>query len=205
MIKILDKTVVLANGSFPKGESALHILRSAERVVCCDGAADSFVNWGGKPTIIIGDCDSVTENVLNSFPHLNVENQDHNDLYKAIEYCIGQGWHKITILGATGLRDDFTLANLGILMEFCDRCEIELVTDYGIFNAITKMTEFDSFAGQQVSLFTLDDSTEISETGLVYQPPQNHLKGLWQGASNESKGDKFTVHTNGLSLVYRTF
>jgi hypothetical protein len=54
-------------------------------------------------------------------------------------------------------------------------------------------------------LFTLSPSTEISTDGLRYEPPQNHLTAMWQGVSNESLGEQFTIRTNGPTIVYRLF
>ena len=64
-------TVILANGSFPApGSLPAQLLERAERVVCCDGAADRLIAGGRIPDAIVGDGDSVSMAVRNQYPHL---------------------------------------------------------------------------------------------------------------------------------------
>ena len=54
------ETVILAAGDFPqKGTEAWQLLTAAQRVICCDRAANlyhrSFRKW---PTVTVGDMDS---------------------------------------------------------------------------------------------------------------------------------------------------
>ena len=53
--------IVLAAGDFPSGEVARALLENAEQVICCDSAAEEFCTWGGVPTAIVGDMDSLPD------------------------------------------------------------------------------------------------------------------------------------------------
>ena len=52
--------VILANGLFPSGQQCIEILEGAEKIICCDGAADKLSAFGLLPHAIIGDLDSLS-------------------------------------------------------------------------------------------------------------------------------------------------
>lgn len=197
--------VILAAGDFPQGEVARALLDAAREVICCDGAAEEYCATGAVPTAVVGDFDSLSEELrvrladrLHHRPDQNV-----NDLWKALTLAIDRGARAVTVLGAFGRREDHSVGNLALLAARCGEVDIEMVGDRGVFNFIEAESSFESFAGEQVSLFTLAPATEISTIGLRYEPPQNHLTAMWQGVSNESLGEQFTITTNGPTIVYR--
>ncbi len=199
--------VVLANGEFPASGVAAELLAVAERVVCCDGAADKLLSYGREPTVIIGDGDSTnaaTSRYYNSL-FVKVAEQDTNDLCKALDYCIEKGWSDIVVLGASGLREDHALANLGVMIKYSDVCRLSMVTMHGVFNVACGHDVFESWQGQQVSLFTFDPRVNVSIEGLLYVPAEGRLDGLWHGISNESVGNEFVIDSDGPVLVYRVF
>ena len=75
-------TVIVANGAFPKGEVALAILRHARHIIACDGAAKTLLNQGFEPTgiTVIGDGDSLSEELKAQLHFIQIEEQDSNDL-----------------------------------------------------------------------------------------------------------------------------
>ncbi len=200
-------TVVLANGEFPSYGIGASLLFNSQMVVCCDGAVDKLLLLGKEPSAIVGDGDSIDEATAAKYASLMVRipEQESNDLCKALDYCLSQGMQDITILGASGMRDDHALANIGVLVRYFSKCEMELITDYGVFNVVRGEAIFESFAKQQVSLFALDSTTKIETEGLLYQPPQGHLSPLWGGLSNEAKGDEFKLKTDSELIVFRVF
>ena len=96
------KTAVLAAGDFPApGGLARRLLESAERVICCDSAADAYwEEFAREPDAVVGDCDSVRRAYRNL---VRVAEQDTNDLTKAISYCRSRNWRDLVILGALGI------------------------------------------------------------------------------------------------------
>jgi len=159
--------------------------------------------------------------------------QETNDLTKAVAYCEAKGYDVIAILGATGLREDHTLGNIALLGDYAKRFKaICLLTDYGRIDAVLSgmsvndyadtgvdakapevcttrdgkytVARFQSIAGQQVSIFSLDPTTRISTLGLKY-PVENHcFTSWWQGTLNEAVGEQFSLSIDqGCLLVYR--
>lgn len=199
--------VILAAGDFPHGEVARALLTEACEVICCDGAAEEYCATGAIPAAVVGDFDSLSEQLRTQLADRlhHRPDQDVNDLWKALTLTIECGAREVTVLGAFGRREDHSIGNLMLCAARMNEVDIHVVGDRGTFEFIDRDSRFESFAGQQVSLFTLSPATEISTLGLRYEPPQNRLAAMWQGVSNESLGGEFTICTNGPTIVYRKF
>src|SRR5674476_421694 len=101
-------TAIVADGTFPKHEIPLDYLKKAQRIVCCDGSASSLILAGMEPVAIVGDMDSLSDDLANRFADriFRDENQDTNDLTKVVEWCRENNFRDIIIVGATGKRED---------------------------------------------------------------------------------------------------
>ena len=195
--------VVLANGDFPVHAVPLSLLENATHIVACDGAVAHLTARDGHSDIIaIGDGDSVPDNLRDRL--IQIDEQEDNDLTKATRYCLKQGWRRIAYLGATGKREDHTLGNISLIARYFLEMGVEplLVTDYGWFVVAQGDTEFESFQGQQVSIFNVNCKHLVSE-GLKWQ--SYPYRQLWQGTLNEALNTVFSLHADGCYLVYRTF
>ncbi len=58
------EAVILANGEYPSHPLPLQMLKNAEFVVCCDGAANEYILRGHTPDVIIGDGDSLSSPLI---------------------------------------------------------------------------------------------------------------------------------------------
>ncbi len=206
--------VILANGDYPTHPIPVNLLHQAKRLLCCDQAGEMALH-DPKLTIeaVVGDGDSLSMDLRNLIGSrfIHIEEQEDNDLTKATRYAIShlKQWgidEKPTIiyLGATGKREDHTLANISLMMRYHKEMNIKpvMVTDYGWFIPVTGDAVFESFPGQQVSLFNFS-CTELSGEGLKWAPYATTQ--LWQGSLNEALDHQFAIHANGYYLVYRTF
>lgn len=198
--------VILANGEFPKHEIPLDILRNSKYLICCDGAIDKLKHTNIKPQAIVGDCDSLSFQTKEKYAEILQQDPDQetNDLTKSVNFCLRNGFSKLIILGATGQREDHTLGNISLLLEYMPKAEVQMITDHGVFVPIDSDAEFESFAGQQVSLFSISDR-EISSTNLKYPIHKRIFSNWWQGTLNESESDKFTIETTGKLIIFRVF
>jgi thiamine pyrophosphokinase len=199
-------TVILANGAFPRHSVPLSFLRKASRIICCDGATESLLEYGLEPDFIIGDLDSLSQELQQRYSHClhHDDDQETNDLTKAVRFCAERQWNEITILGATGKREDHTLGNISLLADYAEYVNIQLITDYGVFFPLLKSGCFESFRGQQVSIFSLTPDTVFSFHGLKYPVTGQTLPSWWQGTLNEAIGNGFTIEMDGgKALVFR--
>ena len=203
-----SKTVILADGSYPEHEIPLGYLKNSGRIICCDGSAEILVKKGFIPEAIVGDLDSVNREISEKYSDrlFRDNDQDTNDLTKAVKWCINKGYTDIVILGATGKREDHTIGNISLLAEYAKETDVVMVTDTGIFSPHLKSSHFPSFPGQQISVFSINPETEITSAGLKYALKKKKLKNWWQATLNEATGDSFDLSfTKGPLIVYQKF
>jgi thiamine pyrophosphokinase len=200
--------IILANGNFPSHEVPLGKLQDANTIICCDGSANILVKNKMEPQYILGDMDSIDDTLKNKYRDriIDLPGQDENDLRKAIVWAEKNGAEKASILGATGKRDDHSLANIFTLLQYPSQLEMIIYTDHGIFSVAENEKTFDSFTGQQISLFATDQSIEVTSNNLKYNMINNVLTSLYCGSLNESINDSFTLTlSHGQILVYQVF
>lgn len=196
------QVVVLANGDYPSHPLAVNQLTQAPAVICCDGAADAYIARGGRPVAIIGDGDSLSNHVRSAYSELiiRVEEQETNDLTKAMHHAHSLGWTRILILGATGKREDHTLGNISLLGDYLQwGGEVRMFTDQGVFVPVVNEGCFRLGQGQKVSVFNFD-TTGLQATGLAY--PLYDFDRWWQGTLNTAVADTVTIRGRGRFLVY---
>lgn len=198
----LYDAVILANGEQPEHSIPVRLLQDAPYVVCCDGA----VQFCDRADAIVGDGDSLPAWAHDKYGSIieQVTEQDNNDLTKATLHCLRKGFRRVVYLGATGLREDHTLGNISLLMLYANEFGIEpiMATNHGWFVPGSFTCDFESFPGQQVSIFNFG-CKELHTTGLLYDGYS--FKSWWQGTLNEATADHFSIMADGDYLVFRTY
>jgi len=197
------KAVILANGVFPTHEIPLQELKSSKYIVCCDGAINKLEKAEIEPYAIVGDLDSLNADLKLKYRDIvhHFANQDTNDLTKAVNWCLKNGFSDITIVGATGERDDHMIGNVFLLTQYAKKVKIKMLTSYGFFTPIIRSKNFESYTRQQVSIFSPNPETLISTANLRYALTNQKLEQMWQGTLNESMGDSFRIEFEGDSLI----
>ena len=205
---VKNPVVILANGNYPTHPIPVKKLHNAGCIVCCDGAADQLTAKGLEPSIIIGDLDSIDQTLKSKYNDktIHLPGQDANDLRKAIQWAEDKGKKEAIILGATGKRNDHSLSNIFIMLQFPTSLKCTLITDYGCFKTAEGTEIFKSFKGQQVSLFSTDPEIKITSSNLKYNLISTKLTDLYSGSLNESVSEVFTLYvSHGRILVYQVF
>lgn len=191
-----SNNVILANGLFPSGRRCLEILESAHKIICCDGAADKLIEHGLSPYMIIGDLDSLSKGARAAYASVLIQedDQESNDLTKAVRYCMEQGYPSVSILGATGLREDHTLGNISLMLEHFPAIEVRVISDFGMFFLVHNGERIDSCAGERISIFSVDNSLRVSASGLRYPLNDLQLSNWYRASLNEATGDHFILN-----------
>jgi thiamine pyrophosphokinase len=205
---ISSKTVILADGSFPENEIPFGYLRNAERIVCCDGGADQLIRAGFVPEAIVGDLDSISPEIAEKYSARLFPDRDQetNDLTKAVRWCTARGYRDLVILAATGKREDHTIGNISLLVEYAAEAEVMMVTDSGVFRPYLKSCVFSAFPGQQISVFSINPQTEITSRGLVYPLEARKVKNWWEATLNEATGENVELEfEDGAIIVFSCF
>ncbi len=203
-IKDID-AVILANGDYPSAPLPLSILEEAPLVVCCDGGANEYIAQGNIPHVIIGDGDSLSEENRLKYASILYHNPDQetNDQTKAVQYLLAQGKKRIAIVGATGKREDHTIGNISLLMEYQRMgASVRMYTDYGMFIPCKDTCAFSCRKGQAVSLFNFTAKGLKSE-GLAY--PIYDFSKWWQGTLNVCTGSETKIEAEGEYLVFLNY
>ena len=203
--------VIVGNGQFPKKEYPLYLLESADYVVCCDGALDTYLrHFRGRnlrrPDVVVGDMDSLSKKTAERFRDIavKIDEQETNDQSKAFHYILEHfpDVDTIHILGATGKREDHTIGNLSLLMEYaremrrqdCGRTvSVDIVSDWSTAFAITDTCTLDVGEGRSVSIICPDNSLNIKSEGLVWPTGNVVFDNLWQTTLNRASADRISL------------
>ncbi len=203
--------VIVGNGQFPKKEYPLYLLESADCVVCCDGALDTYLRHCSgrnlrRPDVVVGDMDSLSKKTAERFRDIavKIDEQETNDQSKAFHYILEHfpDVDTIHILGATGKREDHTIGNLSLLMEYaremrrqdCGRTvSVDIVSDWSTAFAITDSCTLDVGEGRSVSIICPDNSLNIKSEGLVWPTDNVVFDNLWQTTLNRASADRISL------------
>ena len=208
----MKSVAIVCNGSFPRTEYPLYLLRNADVVVCCDGALQTLEKKGIVPDVVIGDMDSVCGRALKRFSGtvVRVEEQESNDLTKAFRYVMEQvpEVSEIHILAATGRREDHTLGNLSLLMEYEKEFDlstkgvmVDLVSDYTTALALGDSATLNVGEGRPVSFFTPDPTLQIHSEGLQWPTDGVVFDNWWKASLNRAIADRITLTLSHPALV----
>jgi thiamine pyrophosphokinase len=119
----MPRIVIFANGEIPNPEAARALLREGDYLLAADGGANHLYQMGILPNMVVGDLDSIDEDVLHELIASEVEiaqypeNKDETDLELALRTSIEIGATSILIVGALGGRLDQSLASLSLLSD----------------------------------------------------------------------------------------
>ena len=214
-----SNVVIICDGVFPKSEYPRYLIRTADFIICCDGALVKFLRnskaiFGEQrlPDLVIGDMDTLSESMQKKYADIIVkeDEQEHNDQTKAVRWALNnlEGVESIYIIGATGGRADHTIGNAALLMEYTrmfdlNGINIESVTDNGTIFPINDTTEFDCGTGREVSIFTPDNTLRIKSEGLMYPTDDVVFDNWWKATLNKSVSDtvKLTFSHPSMALI----
>lgn len=203
-----SNAVILAAGAFPRKPYPRLLLEQADPVICCDSAAAAFLRYfrGERlPDAVVGDMDSIPAAVRERCRSrlVPITEQDDNDMTKALGYLLDHygGLDTITILGATGKREDHTVGNLSLLMEYArtrgldafSTPSVRMVSDYGEAFALRDSCTLWVGEGRQISLFSPDNSLRIRSQGLRWPLDEVVWDNWWKATLNQSTADAVTL------------
>ena len=209
--------VIICDGSFPKTEYPRYLIRSADFIVCCDGALKKFLRqsqaiFGEErlPDLVIGDMDTLSPSLQKKYSDIIIREseQEHNDQTKAVRWVLNNivDIEAIHILGATGGRADHTIGNLSLLMEYTRMFDLgetvlEAVTDEGTVFPVTDTIEFDCGAGREISIITPDSSLRIRSEGLQWKTDDVVFDNWWKATLNKSADDRVRLEFSHKSVA----
>ena len=144
---------------------------------------------------------NVTVGIFDKYPC----NADKGDNKYNCQWKVTFPWsvHDREVFGATGKREDHTLGNISLLLDYMKSgMEVRTITDYGVFVPAKDTQTFAAHPGQQISIINFG-AKGLQGEGLVY--PLSDFTNWWQGTLNEATSDEFTIHCTGEYLVFLAF
>ena len=201
--------VIIGAGDFPRKPYPRYLISSADIIICCDSAFGSFLKAMGSlfpgkeryPDAVVGDMDSLKRSAIKKYSRkvtfFHESEQDDNDQTKSVRYVLNNypDVTTIHILGAGGKREDHTIGNISLLMEYSrtfdlSGIEMDMVSDYSTAFAVTDSCSLEVGAGRRFSLFSPDNSLRIRSEGLAYQTGGVVFDNWWQATLNRAVADE---------------
>ena len=213
------RVIIICDGKFPKKEYPRYLIRTADYIICCDGALKKFISnsvsiFGEErlPDLVIGDMDTLSKTLQQKYADIIIKEteQEHNDQTKAVRWVLNnlKDIESIHIMGATGGRADHTIGNTSLLMEYTRMFNlqdivIEMVSDEGIIFPITDTMEFECGEGREVSIFSPDVTLNIKSEGLMYPTDDVIFDNWWKATLNKASRDtvRLTFSHKSIALV----
>ena len=208
----MKKCIIIGNGK-PPGKNLIRYLQSRNysTIICADGGADSAKKLGIVPDYIIGDFDSISRETLKHYANkskiVKISRQNDTDIEKCLKLAIKEGISIAVMTGVMGDRLDHTFCNLGIVLKFFHKIEIEIIADKSLLKAYTGKVSLSTKPNEVISLYGFNEKTKITSKGLKYPLNKTALPfGKKESTSNVALSDKIDLKiSGGIIFVIRNF
>ncbi|WP_321495552.1 thiamine diphosphokinase [uncultured Desulfobacter sp.] len=187
------KMVIVANGTLSKTDRLLSLIQQADMIIAADGGAVHLHHMGIAPQIIIGDLDSIPQEILSCFKEKQIKifkhpvRKDQTDMQLCMDYAIDHGCTNLVIMGATSTRLDHTLANIFLVRTLADQGIPTMILDAcnDIHIVVSRLT-LSGRPGDLISVIPISDRvTGLTLKGLEYPLlDQSLCMGATIGISN---------------------
>lgn len=202
----MTNILIIGNARDEKLAKWADLIDCSDVIIACDGAVNNCIEQGISVDYLIGDMDSINQEML---AHSNdgsievVENfdQENNDLTKAILFAHGLKPKAIDIIGVDGGLSDHQFCNYLSLIECQTKARIHL--DDCIVSAITKTNaEFCSIEnGTTFSLFSIGTSIGVNVTGAKWELKNSKLTPSSTGLHNIATSERLAVSCESGNLL----
>ncbi len=199
------RTLIFANGDAPSQELVNQVHRKGDLIFAADGGARHALACGLMPDAIIGDLDSVDDEIRAAVPEgrfHRVSRLDITDLEKAVAFALARRSTEVEILGAGGGRSDHALANLSVLVTHRGAAAIRMHDELFEVSLVDGSATIEGPAGTVVSLVALGVCTGVSTEGLRWPLEEFTLPFGPRGVHNEIETSpaRVSVKTGDLLL-----
>lgn len=193
---------IIANGSVDDYEAIYPLVRSCEQVIAVDGGLHHCHQLEIKPSLIVGDFDSVDPALLHQYDGIPRKQypveKDESDLELAIHQCLELS-DTIILFAIGGRRIDHTISNLFLLGINPEK--LEAFHEGELLFALAGKNELTLFRGQTISLLPIFGEATVTTSGLKWNLEESRLHHTFFSQSNVSTHEKVVVDiTEGMAL-----
>lgn len=187
---------LVASGEIGDREVTANFLLSHKGVVAVDGGLVHCHVLGITPELIVGDLDSIPQDLLKVYSHVRTVffpvEKDETDLELALELVFQGDVQRAYVYGALGGRLDHLLGNVILLTRYPGKVFLE--TEGELAFVVNRTTELSCQKGQTVSLIPFNGKVEgISTVGLKWELEKASMHKNFLGISNQCTSNKFSV------------
>ena len=175
-----------------------HLMEISDIIIACDGAMKNCIEQHIAVDYLIGDMDSINEEILNQSICSSVEiienfDQGNNDLTKAILFAHKLEAKAIDIIGVDGGKSDHQFCNYMSLVECQTTARIHL--DDCTVSVITKnSSKYHSIEpGTSFSLFSLGTCLGVNLAGAKWELNNSKLTSSSNGLHNIATSEKLAI------------
>ena len=200
----INKSVlIIANGEPPSDNTLNELVAKSDIIIAADGGSNICFQKNIIPDFIIGDLDSIDQEVLTHFESckiIEIADQNRHDLDKAIQFALTQKPDIIRVTAAFGKRIDHSLANLFHLQTSYHEKSLEFYDGYGCLSMISGNYKLDLPRDHIVSLFSFLPIDGLSLTGFQYPVNDVDYPNGFTGLSNVIQKKNATIRIKKGSL-----
>lgn len=206
------KAIIIAGGSCISKENFINIYRDDDYIICADGGLNYLDRMNMKPNLIVGDLDSVDNDVLIKYDDVEVikykPEKDFTDTELAIEQAIELGYKEIILVCATGSRFDHTLANVMLAYKYIlNSINITIIDNNNYIKPIIGIEKVLKDKYKYVSIVPITETITVDELEGFKYPLVNKVveKGSTLCISNEVVGKYgFIKLKEGIGLLIKS-
>lgn len=195
---------VVLNGSFPRKSSLIEMIKNSDFIIATDGAGNTLIDNNVIPNVVIGDLDSFKKDENRKQNIIETIDQSKTDFQKALDWCVENNIKSLSIFAISGKSEDHFLGSLYILNEYSNLINWRAYSDFSIISPSIGEKSFNSFRGQKVSLFTLNDQSIVSSKNLEYELDKYKLLPSAKAVRNISKANNFILKSSSKLIVFQS-
>jgi len=195
---------IIANGEILKKDLVERALQNVTTIIAADAGAETCKQAGITPDFIIGDCDSISHELIDTFSEvelIHLTDQYSTDMEKASNLALPMNPDRIRIISALGKRMDHTVANLLFFSDLNKKAPVEIFDNYGIMTILESgLHNIDNKSGRLISFFSPKPVENLSLTGFRYPLENENFDSWFVGISNVCDSDKCSVQFDSGTL-----
>ena len=195
---------VVLNGSFPRKSFLIEMIKNSDFIIATDGAGNTLIDNNVIPNVVIGDLDSFKKDENRKQNIIETIDQSKTDFQKALDWCVENNIKSLSIFAISGKSEDHFLGSLYILNEYSNLINWRAYSDFSIISPSIGEKSFNSFRGQKVSLFTLNDQSVVSSKNLEYELDKYKLLPSAKAVRNISKANNFILKSSSKLIVFQS-
>lgn len=190
------RALIVCGGTPPSKSLIESEINAANLIVGADSGGHAILGHGFTPDIVLGDLDSFHYTNHEGIQTLEIEDQDFNDLEKALQYALDKGSKDVVILGALGKRVDHQMKNLSAMVAYYQKFNSLIIRDdYGDTLCVSSPYSVQLPVNTVISFFPLSGIVKSFSSEGVQYPLSNTdlIPGIQDGTSNTVTDETVTI------------